>query len=129
MIPVEATGNTDTCWLLLPLEFELCHTEQVERFKRVLPDAGRALKYLHFQEPGPWLLLVATIPGTPSSLGSYRCRCSSTFHFLKHRPTSLAFLSTLVGKCYIHNTNHQSKGGIQVYLNVFGFIFLAEQVF
>lgn len=90
MIPVEATGNTDACWLLLPLEFELCHTEQVKRFERVLPDPGRALKYLHFQEPGPWLILVATIPGTPLSLGLYRCRCSSIFHFLKRRPTFLS---------------------------------------
>lgn len=27
IVPTEATGNTDICWLPPPLAFELCHTE------------------------------------------------------------------------------------------------------
>lgn len=54
------------------LAFELCHREQFDRFKKVLPHPTRTLEHLHFQEPGPWLILAATIPTILWPSGSTR---------------------------------------------------------
>lgn len=54
IVPIEATGNTDRCWLLLPLEFELCNTEQSQEVSESPSRSRQSSGVLAF--PRTWAL-------------------------------------------------------------------------